>query len=365
VIPFGNLKRQHAVLANEVEAAVLETLRSGWYVLGERGRRFEQAFARYCGAAHAVGVANGTEAIQLALMAVGVGPGDEVITVANTCVPTVAAITACGAVPSFVDVEPTTLTMDPARVREVIGPRTKAILPVHLYGQCADLEPILDAAGAAGVPVIEDSAQAHGALYERRHAGTFGATGAFSFYPSKNLGADGDAGMVVTDDSALAERLRELRTYGQRDRYHHQRHGINSRLDELQAAILLAKLSHLDAWLARRREIAARYLEAIADFRCIEPPVEGPRRRHAWHLFVVRVEDRTRFKAHMEAAGVETLVHYPVPVHRQEAYVNLAAQASRLPVTEAQKDRIVSIPIYPELEDEEVSRIADALRKYR
>jgi dTDP-4-amino-4,6-dideoxygalactose transaminase len=365
VIPFGDLRRQHATIANEVEAAIIDTLRSGWFVLGERGRRFEEAFAWFCGAAHAVGVASGTEAIQLALMAVGVGPGDEVVTVSNTCVPTAAAITACGAAPRLVDIEPETQTMDPARVADAIGPRTKAILPVHLYGQCADLYPILEVARQAGVPVVEDCAQAHGAFYRGRHAGTFGAAGAFSFYPSKNLGADGDAGMVITNDAGLAERLRELRNYGQRDRYHHRRHGLNSRLDEVQAAILLAKLPHLHNWLERRREIAERYLKAIADSQYVDPPMEAAHRRHAWHLFVVRVDDRPRFQDHMKASAIETLIHYRVPIHRQEAYAHLAGEAMRLPVTEAQKERIVSVPIYPELTDEEVTQIAGALCDYR
>ena len=266
-IPFGDLKRHYRTIRAEIDQAVSEVLQQGWYILGNRVAEFEEAFSRYCGAKHGIGVGSGTEALHLALVACDIHPGDEVITAANTCVPTVSAISFAGAVPILVDVDPSTYTLDPGRIEERITGRTRAILPVHLYGQCSDMTPILDIARRHNLRVIEDCAQAHGAMYMGRMAGTMGDAGCFSFYPTKNLGAFGDGGMVVTDDEGIADRVRKLRNYGEQERYHHTIKGFNSRLDEIQAAILLVKLPHLDYWNDRRRAIAAAYSAGAAVHR--------------------------------------------------------------------------------------------------
>jgi dTDP-4-amino-4,6-dideoxygalactose transaminase len=358
-IPFADLARGTASVRTELDAAIARVLDRGWYVLGEEGREFEREFADFCGAGHAVGVASGTDAIELALRALGVGPGDEVVTQANTCVPTVAGIERTGASPVLCDVEPEAATMDPASLRAAISPRTRAIVPVHLYGQCADLDAIREAAG--DIPIVEDCAQAHGAELRGRRAGRMGVLGCFSFYPTKNLGALGDGGAVVTGDERLAERLRLLRQYGQTDRYRHVEHGVNSRLDEIQAAVLRAKLPHLEAWTARRQEIAAAYDEALAGTSA-RPLARLPERRHAFHLYVVDVPDRADFQRRLEEAGVGTLVHYPVPVHGHEPYRRLGAGPGALANAEHLAGRIVSLPLYPELDDDEVAHVAACAR---
>ncbi len=361
-VRFGDLRRQYAAIRTEIDHAIAQVLQRGWFILGERVAQFEEAFGRYCEASYGVGVGSGTEALHLALVACGVGPGDEVITVANTCVPTVSAISLAGAIPVLADIDPASYTIDPKQIEPLITSRTRAILPVHLYGQCADMGPILEIARRLDLRVIEDCAQAHGAKYHGRRAGALGDAGCFSFYPSKNLGAFGDAGMVVTNDRVIAERVRTLRNYGERQRFHHSIKGFNSRLDEIQAAILLAKLPHLDAWNERRRAIAAAYGTGLASSG-ITCPVELPGRTHVYHLYVVRVADRDRFQAYLKAQGVETMVHYPIPIHRQEAYAECRDAAARLPYTEEVSPQIVSLPIYPELGDEEVSRVIAACRK--
>jgi dTDP-4-amino-4,6-dideoxygalactose transaminase len=359
LVQFGDLRRQYAAIRAEIDTAIAQVLQRGWFILGERVAQFEEAFSRYCGAGYGVGVGSGTEALHLALVACAVGSGDEVITVANTCVPTVSAISSAGAVPVLADIDLATYTIDPKRIESLITSRTRAILPVHLYGQCADMGPILEIARRHDLRVIEDCAQAHGAMYHGRRAGTLGDAGCFSYYPSKNLGAFGDAGMVVTNDRAIAERVRMLRNYGERQRNYHSVKGFNSRLDELQAAILLAKLPHLDAWNERRRAIAAAYGTGITSSG-ISCPGESPGRNHVYHLYVVRVAERDRFQARLRARGVETMVHYPVPIHRQESYAECAGAASHLPHTEEISAHIVSLPIYPELSDDEVSRVIAA-----
>jgi dTDP-4-amino-4,6-dideoxygalactose transaminase len=344
---------------DDVDAAIARVLDGSRFVLGAEVEAFEDAFARYCGAEHAVGVASGTDALALALEAVGVGPGDEVVTAANTCVPTVAAIECAGATPVLADVDASSFTLDPKRVADVLTPRTRALVPVHLYGRCADMEPILDFAREHGLEIVEDAAQAHGAEYGGRRAGTLGRAAAFSFYPTKNLGAFGDGGAVVTTDRDVAAQVRLLRMYGEDRRYHSVRSGRNSRLDELQAAILGAQLPHLDAWTARRREIAARYDDALAG-----SAVQGPGAAdgHAYHLYVVRSRERDRLRELLEAAGVGTLVHYPVPVHLQPAYRGLAPEGS-LPVSETLSQEVLSLPLYPELEDAEVDAVVAAVRE--
>lgn len=360
-VPFGDLKLDYASHRLAIDEAIRKVLESGWFVLGEMGARFEAAFAGYCRVPYAVGVGSGTEALQIALLGLNVHSGDEVITVANTCVPTVSAISSTGATPVLVDIDPLTQTMNPARIEERLTSRTKAILPVHLYGQCADMDSILEIARRHGLRVVEDCAQSHGARYKGCMAGTMGDAGCYSFYPSKNLGAYGDAGMIVCRDAELTERLRMLRNYGQRERYYHSVKGLNSRLDELQAAILLAKLPNLQAANECRRGIAAAYSRAFAKHSWLDCPVEAPERHHVYHLYVVRVRHRAAFQKHLSDRGVSTLIHYPVPIHAQEAYAECHDQARFLPETDLQAARIVSLPIYPELTHEQVAQVIAAV----
>jgi len=362
-IPFNALGRAVAELRSELDAALARVLDSGWLVLGDEGKSFEDEFAEAVGAAHAVGVGSGTDAIELALRALGIGPGDEVVTQANTCVPTVVGIERAGATPVLCDVEADSGVMDLQSLRRAIGENTRAVVPVHLYGQCADVDAIVDLCEQRGVEVVEDAAQATGAQLRGRSAGTIGRLGCFSFYPTKNLAALGDAGAVVTNDSELAERLRLVRQYGQSDRYHHAAKGVNSRLDELQAAILRTRLPHLPRWNARRAEVASVYSEALAttDVRPLEQ-LEG--RLHVFHLFVVDAPDREALEAHLDEAGIETLIHYPVPVHQHPPYQRLAQGPVSLSVSERLCKRILSLPIYPELRDDEVKRIEEALRAF-
>jgi len=359
-VPFADLKRSTAALRNDLDGAVQRVLDSGRYVLGEEGRAFEAEFALFAGSRFAVGVASGTDAVELALRALGIGPGDEVVTQANTCVPTVAGIERTGASPVLCDIDPEAATMDPESLRRAIGPRTKAIVPVHLYGQCADVDAILDAAGK--VPVVEDCAQAHGASLRGRGAGTMGVLGCFSFYPTKNLGALGDGGVVTTNDDELAAQLRLLRQYGQVDRYRHVERGVNSRLDELQAAILRVKLPHLFSANERRRQIAAIYDEAFAGTPA-RPLRRLPDRQHVFHLYVADIPDRESFRAQLAQVGVGTLVHYPEPVHGHEPYGSLANGPADLSHSEWLAGRIVSLPLYPELREDEVAHVASASRE--
>ncbi len=359
-IPFGDLKKQYQNLQAEIDQATRKVYEKGWFILGQQVEKFEENFAQYCGAKYAVGVASGTDAIQLALIASGIQAGDEIITVANTCVPTLSAISATGGVPILVDINPKTFTIDPHRIEERITSKTKAIVPVHLYGQCADMNPILEIASKYGLKVIEDCAQAHGAKYNGCLAGTMGDAGAFSFYPSKNLGAFGDGGLVITNDQVIAETVTKLRNYGQEKRYHHSIKGFNSRLDELQAAILNVKLPYLDNWNQRRRDIAQRYHQAFAN-REIIVPFESPQCYHVYHLYVVAVAQRDRFQDLLSKEGISTLIHYPVPIHLQAAYQEYRNQGKYLPMTEKLADQIVSIPLYPELTEEEVNYMVEAI----
>lgn len=359
-IPFGNLKRQYEQLREQIDSATREVYESGWFILGQQVQSFEVNFAEYCGAKYAVGVGSGTEALHLALLACGVQPGDEIITVANTCVPTLSAVSFAGAVPVFVDVDEKTLTINPALIEERITPKTKALLPVHLYGQCADMDPILEIACKYGLVVVEDCAQASGSLYKGRMAGTMGHAGAFSFYPSKNLGAFGDGGLVLTNDENLAQTVVKLRNYGQKQRYYHSIKGFNSRLDELQAAILNAKLPYLDTWNKRRQQIARRYHEAFSPVG-ICCPLEAPDRFHTYHLYVLRVPHRDRFQKLLAQKGIATVIHYPIPVHLQESYPECRVQGKYLLRTSQLAAEIVSLPLYPELSDEEVDYIIETV----
>lgn len=362
-MPFNDLSRVEPLLGEEIRAAVARVVARGWYVLGEEGEAFEAEFAAAAGAAHTVGVGSGTDAIELALRALELGEGDEVVTQANTCIPTISGIERAGATPVLCDVEPEAGTMDPESLRAAIGPRTRAVVPVHLYGQPADVDAIAEVARERDVEVVEDCAQAHGATLRGRGAGTIGRLGCFSFYPTKNLGALGDAGAVVTQDDALVERLRLVRQYGQTDRYVHATPGVNSRLDELQAAVLRAKLPYLEAWNERRAEIATRYEQAFAG-SSVRPLKRFEDRRHVFHLFVVATPDRAAFQEHLGREGVVTLIHYPTPVHRQPGYVHLAEGSVPLPNADRFCAEVVSLPIYPELGDDEVERVVAAIESF-
>jgi dTDP-4-amino-4,6-dideoxygalactose transaminase len=322
---------------------------------------FEREFARSAGVRHCVAVASGTDALWLSLSAAGVGPGDEVVTVSHTCVPTAAAILQCGATPVLADVDPVTMTMDPASAARAISRRTKALLPVHLYGLCADLAALKSLARAKGLPLIEDCAQAAGASFDGRPAGGHGLAGAFSFYPTKNLGALGDGGAITTDDASFAARLRRLRFYGYEKAQIARETGHNSRLDELQAAFLSAALVRLPAWIRARRDVAELYRDGFADL--LACPDDAPRRRHAYHLFVVRSRRRESLRRGLAAKGVETAVHYPVPVHLQRGYAPVCRIGpTGLAVTERLSREIVSLPLYPELRSAEVKRVVAAVR---
>ena len=348
---------------DDILAAVDRVLRSGRYILGEEVDAFEQEWAEYLGARYAIGVANGTDAVALALKSTGIGPGDEVLTVSHTAVATVAAIEAIGAVPVLVDIEPSSRCMDPELLEAMVSPRTRAIVPVHIYGQPADMGRILAVARRNHLAVIEDCAQAHGAEIAGRKVGTFGDAAAFSFYPTKNLGAVGDAGAVVCSDPAIAERVRSLRQYGWHQRYISDLAGTNSRLDELQAAILRVKLPHLPQRNRARRTIANRYGQAIASTGLVGPSL-FPDTVHAMHLFVVESTARDQLAEFLSEEGITTARHYPMPVHQQPAYVRRVRGGARLPVTERLYKRLLTLPCHPELTDEQIERICTRLRAW-
>ncbi len=360
MIPFGNLKRHYETYRHEFDEALQSVLDSGWFVLGKAGEKFENEFAAYCGAKHAVGVGSGTEAIHLSLMALNIGVGDEVLTVANTCVPTVSAISVTGATPVLVDVDTESFTMVADDLARKISRNTKAIIPVHMYGQAADLDPIFDIANLHGIPVVEDAAQAHGTKYKGRKIGSISTMTCFSFYPSKNLGCFGDGGCITTSDDTIAERLRMLRNYGQRERYYHSIKGFNSRLDEIQAALLSAKLKHLDHWNERRRSIARYYRENITS-TLVQHPREMEYGDHIFHLYVVRVLAREAFQKRLQQLGVGTMIHYPVPIHLQASYKDLEYKKGDFPVSEQLADSVLSLPMFPELTDDEVAKICSSV----
>jgi dTDP-4-amino-4,6-dideoxygalactose transaminase len=359
VVQFLDLGRVTAALRPEIDRAIADVVDSGRYVLGDAVRDFEQAFGDMLGA-HAVGVASGTDAIEIALRALGIGAGAEVVTQANTCPPTVAAIARTGAVPVLCDVELDSGRIDPESLAAAIGPRTRAVVPVHLYGQPVDMAAIADVAEAHGVAIVEDCAQAHAAAFDGRPVGTIGAAGCFSFYPTKNLGALGDGGMVVTTDSALADAMIDLRQYGAFGTAVACGVGINSRLDEIQAAVLGAKLPTLDAWTRRRLAIAERYRAAL-DGSSLEALAVDGRARHVHHLFVVRTAARDRVRQDLLARGIETLIHYPTPIHRLPAYASAVRTPVPLGRAEQLAAQVLSLPLYPQMSDGEVDAVAEAI----
>ena len=347
--------------AGEVRSAIDRVIARGWFVLGPEVAAFEEEFAAASGAAHAVGVGTGTDAIALILRALGIGAGDEVITTPLSAAYSALAIMMAGARPVFADVDPQRATIDPDRIAERIGPRTRAILPVHLYGQPADMTAIARVAARHNLAIVEDCCQAHFATSDGRPVGTIGAAGAFSFYPTKNLGALGDGGAIVTNDRALADRLKRLRNGGQSDRYHHLEPGINSRLDDLQAAVLRARLPRLRGWTERRRALAARYRSRLAG-AAVQPLPERDQ-GHVYHLLVVTTDDREALQADLAAKGIETLIHYPVPIPRQPALAT--EHPAECPVAARLCDGILSLPLHPALRDDEVDEIAAAVRAFQ
>ncbi|WOS42811.1 DegT/DnrJ/EryC1/StrS family aminotransferase [Xanthomonas rydalmerensis] len=364
-VPFLDLRASNARYADELKAAAARVIDSGWYVLGEELDAFEREFAAYCGTAHAIGVGNGMDALTLILRgyrALGrLREGDEVLVPGNTFIASFLAISENRLRPVPLEPDAASFNLDPAQVERAIGPRTKAILAVHLYGQLAEMAALRSIAEQHGLLLLEDAAQAHGARRDGRPAGSFGDAAGFSFFPGKNLGALGDGGAVTTDDDALATQLRVLRNYGSDIKYRHLVQGVNSRLDELQAALLRVKLRHLDADIAARRAIAQRYLDGIAHPRIAVPQVADPA-AHAWHLFVVRCAQRDALQQHLQAQGVQCLVHYPTPPHRQPAYPELATL--QLPLCERLAAEVLSLPIGPTLDDAAVAQVIDACRRF-
>jgi dTDP-4-amino-4,6-dideoxygalactose transaminase len=359
-IPLVDLRAQHASIEEEVTAAVSRVMAKADFVLGADVALFEQEFARYCEASDAVGLDSGLSALELGMRALGIGSGDEVITPAGSFIASSSAISFTGARPVWVDIDPRTYNLDPNLLEAAITERTKAIMVVHLYGQPADMDAVAEVARRHGLPIIEDACQSHGARYKGRRTGSMGAFAAFSFYPSKNLGAYGDAGALTTNDSELAERVRMMRNYGQRKKYDHAYLAWNRRLDTIQAAVLRVKLPHLDAWNQSRRQIASLYSDLFAG-SAVRLPVIEPHVEHVFHLYVVELEDRDRVLADLIARGVGAGIHYPVPIHLQAAYRPLGFGAGSFPVTEAAAKSVLSLPIYPELAESEVRRVADAV----
>jgi dTDP-4-amino-4,6-dideoxygalactose transaminase len=364
VIPWASPVSQYRAHKGAIEAAITRVLDSGAYVLGSEVENFERAFADYCGVAHAIGVGSGTDALILALRGLGIGQGDEVVTVSHTALATVAAILATGATPVLVDVDAASCTIDPARIEEAVSPRTKAVVAVHLYGRVADLDAIEAIARRRSLRLLEDCAQAAGARYRDRRVGSIGDVACFSFYPTKNLGAIGDGGMVTTGDAGVAARVRRLRQYGWNEARETEDVGVNSRLDPLQAAILGAKLPHLDADNARRAAIAQRYARRLADLP-LTLPAEANSAGHVYHLYVLGCDDRDALATQLAKQGVGSAVHYPVPAHRHKGYAQrVRIPKTGLPVTDRLVGRILSLPIYPELTDAEVERVIAAVRDF-
>ena len=361
-VPFLDLRAQHDPIRAELLAAISEVIDNSAFAGGPVIARFEEEFASFCRTAHAVGVGNGTDALWLALLARGIGPGDEVITVPNSFMATAEAISFTGATPVFVDVDERTYTLDPAQLEAAITPRTKAVIPVHLYGQMADMDPILEIAARQGLFVLEDACQAHGAEYKGRRAGSIGHAGAFSFYPGKNLGALGEAGAVTTDDPALADRIKCLREHGQSKKYHHSHIGWNGRMDGIQAAALRIKLKNLARGNAARRANAARYDRLLANVEGVVTPFAAPHSSPVYHLYVIRVAERDRLLAELGQRGIACGIHYPKPIHLQEAYGALGLGPGSFPVAESQAEELLSLPMFPELTGAQIETVVRELK---
>lgn len=362
-MPFVDLTAQYRTLAREIGEVIPHVLEEADFILGREVHLFEEEFAAFCGVKHAVGVDSGTSALELALRAYEIGPGHEIITAANSFIATALAISHAGAKPVLVDVHPSSYTIDVDAIARAVTPRTKAIIPVHLYGHPAPMGPIRQLADNLGLIVIEDACQAHGARYAGKRAGAIGHAGAFSFYPGKNLGAYGDGGMVVTDDPAIADRLRMLRNYGQKEKYNHQFRGYNRRLDTLQAAILRVKLKHLDNWNAARRW-NARIYQGFLEGTGVATPAEARGIEAVWHLYVIETEHRDLLREHLTSKGISASIHYPIPIHLQPAYQDLGYKRGDFPITEAAARRILSLPMYAELRTDQIEFISEAIRAF-
>lgn len=360
MIPFIDLKAQYVSIKQELDDAVLNVMASCQYVLGPEVVALEEEFATFCKTSHGIAVNTGTSALHLALIAAGIGPGDEVITTPHTFVATIAAICYTGARPAFVDIEPRSMTIDPAAIENAITPRTKAIIPVHLYGQCAEMDPILTLAKEHGLVVIEDACQAHGAEYRGQRAGSIGDLGCFSFYPGKNLGACGEGGMIVTNNDEYARILRKLRDWGAERKYHHELKGYNYRMDGIQGAILRVKLRYLEQWTEQRRENAAIYSKLLAA-SCVQTPEAFSDRRHVYHLFVIRCANRFQLQRYLLDRGIQTGIHYPTPVHLLEAYSDLGYLPGSFPLAEAASSEILSLPMYAELTRDKIDEVVEAI----
>ncbi len=363
-VPFVDLKAQYRTIRDEVRAAIDGVVEEAAFIGGKALHEFQDAFGRYCGARHGIGVSSGTSALHLALDACGVRPGDEVVTVPNTFIATTEAITQAGATIRFVDADPESFCLDPARLEAAITSKTKVVMPVHLFGQTAEIDPIAAIARPRGIRIVEDAAQAHGAEYKGRRAGTLGDIAGFSFYPGKNLGAYGDGGFVTTDDDTMATRVRLLLDHGRTTKYEHIAEGYNYRLDALQAAILSVKLRHLDAWTESRRRVAKAYDERLAGIDGLRLPVEQANRRHVYHIYALRTDRRDALKSHLETRGIAAGVHYPIPLHLQPAYRHLAIPKGSFPVAERLAETFLSLPMYPEMGEPEIDAVCSAVRGF-
>jgi dTDP-4-amino-4,6-dideoxygalactose transaminase len=362
-IPLVDLKAQYALIRQDVDAAISRVVSNADFILGSEVDAFESEYANYCEADHAVGLDSGLSALELGMRALGIGPGDEVITPAHSFIASSSAISLTGATPVWVDVNPNTYNIDVVRLEAAITKRTKAIMPVHLYGQPANMNPILDLARRHRLYVVEDACQAHGARYDGRRVGSIGDFAAFSFYPSKNLGAYGDAGVLVTNNSDVADKVRMMRNYGQRKKYDHVYMAWNRRLDTLQAAVLRVKLTHLDSWNGARRRHASRY-DALLTGTRLDVPRVAPDCEHVFHLYVVQVEQRDDLLRHLADSGIQGGIHYPIPIHLQEAYSDRGSGPGSFPVSEAIASRVLSLPMYPELSEEQLNRVVEAAIKF-
>ena len=357
MIPFLDLRAQYQQIKRDIDSAIIRVVESSQFVLGPEVTAFEERFARYCNTKYCIAVNSGTSALHLALLASGVGAGDEVITVSMTFVATTAAILYCGARPVFVDIDPQTWTIDPNLVEAAITSRSKAILPVHLHGLAADMDPINAIARRHGLVIIEDAAQSHGALYKGRRAGSLGNIGCFSFYPGKNLGAYGEGGAAVTNDPEVARRITLLRDWGQETKYKHTVAGYNYRMDAIQGSVLNVKMNYIESWTEGRRSVAAQYRDLLANSRC-QQPAPPPHSRHVYHVYAIRVADRDRVQEALHSVGIGTSIHYPIPVHLQSAYADLGYRAGDLPISEEAADQFLSLPIYAELRSDQLAEVA-------
>lgn len=363
-VPLLDLQAQYATIRDEIRPVVERVIESQQFILGPEVEAFEQEVAAYCGAKYAIGVSSGTDALLIALMAAGIGKGDEVITTPYSFIATATSISRVGAIPVFIDIDPKTYTIDPKAIADEITDATKAIMPVHLFGQCAEMKPILDLAKQRNMLVIEDAAQAIGAGQNGVKAGTMGAFGCFSFFPSKNLGGFGDGGLVTTNDDAFAQRVKELRQHGGKDKYRNAMIGINGRLDALQAAVLRVKLTHLDAWSAARREHAEYYTQAFQGMKEVQTPITAPGNTHIYNQYVLRVERRDELQAHLNAHQIGNAIYYPIPIHLQECYDILGYQETDFPAAEQAAAETIALPVYPELTQAQQDDVIETIHAF-